>query len=101
MRLTEMFFERFPLNRFVATFVSSAVGGVFVNLSAILGISLHADLVGIGTIMLLIPGMALTNAARDLFSGDTICGLLRFVEVVVISTAIAAGFGLAGILIPA
>ena len=100
VRVVEMFFARFPINRFVATFVSSTVGGVFVNLSAVAHLSLHADLVGIGTIMLLIPGMALTNAARDLFSGDTICGLLRFVEVIMISTAIAAGFGLAGVLLP-
>jgi uncharacterized membrane protein YjjP (DUF1212 family) len=100
VRAVEMFFAKFPINRFVATFVLSTVGGVFVNLSALVGLAVNADLVGIGTIMLLIPGMALTNAARDLFSGDTICGLLRFVEVIMVSTAIAAGFGLAGILLP-
>ena len=100
IRLTELFFDRFPINRFVATFVSATVGGVFVNLSALLGLSRDADLVGIGIIMLLIPGMALTNAARDLFSGDTICGLLRFVEVIMVSAAIAVGFGLAGVLVP-
>lgn len=100
VRVVEMFFAKFPINRFVATFVLSTVGGIFVNLSALAGLAESVDLVGIGTIMLLIPGMALTNAARDLFSGDTICGLLRFVEVIMVSTAIAAGFGLAGILLP-
>ena len=98
--LVELFFGRYPINRFVATFVCATVGGIFVNLSATLGLSLDADLGGIGIIMLLIPGMALTNAARDLFSGDTICGLLRFVEVIMVSAAIAVGFGLAGIVVP-
>ena len=100
VRVVEMFFAKFPINRFVATFVLSTVGGPFVNLSGWLHPSESVDLVGIGTIMLLIPGMALTNAARDLFSGDTICGLLRFVEVIMVSMAIAAGFGLAGIILP-
>ena len=96
----QMFFDRFTINRFVATFVCATAGGLFVNLASRLGLAASGDLVGIGIIMLLIPGMALTNAARDLFSGDTICGLLRFVEVIMISGAIAVGFGLAGLLIP-
>ena len=44
--------------------------------------------------MLLIPGIALTNAIRDLFSGDTISGLLRFAEALISSVAIAWGFAI-------
>jgi len=49
-------------------------------------------MINIGIIMLLIPGIALTNAIRDMFSGDTISGLLRFIEALVLSVAIAWGF---------
>ena len=37
-------------------------------------------MISIGNIMLLIPGVALTNSLRDMFSGNTISGLMRFIE---------------------
>ena len=42
--------------------------------------------------MTLIPGVGLTNALRDLFTGDSIAGLLRSIEAVLIALAIAAGY---------
>ncbi|MDO5785646.1 MAG: threonine/serine exporter family protein, partial [Eubacteriales bacterium] len=58
------------------------------------GLCEHADKVIIGDIMLLIPGIALTNALRDLFAGDTISGLLRLLEALLQAGAIACGFAL-------
>ena len=46
----------------------------------------------IGNIMTLIPGIGLTNALRDLFTGDSIAGLLRSIEAVLTAFAIAAGY---------
>lgn len=49
--------------------------------------------------MLLIPGIALTNSLRDMFSGDTISGLMRFIEAIILALTIAFGFALvAGLL---
>ena len=48
--------------------------------------------------MLLIPGIMLTNSLRDLFNGDTISGLLRFLEAVLLSMTIAAGFVAASVI---
>ena len=56
------------------------------------GIGSHADLISIGNIMLLIPGIALTNSIRDMFCGDTITGLIRFMESVLLALVIALGF---------
>lgn len=42
--------------------------------------------------MLLIPGIALTNSIRDMFCGDTITGLIRFMESVLLALVIALGF---------
>ena len=36
--------------------------------------------------MLLIPGIAFTNSLRDMFSGDTITGLIRCMEALLLST---------------
>lgn len=56
---------------------------------------LNADKVMIGDIMLLVPGIAITNAVRDIFVGDTITGTIRFVECLLSAAALAAGFMLA------
>ena len=45
-----------------------------------------------GDIMLLIPGVAMTNATRDMLSGDTISGVMRFVESLLWAVALALGF---------
>ena len=54
-----------------------------------------AGMISIGNIMLLIPGVALTNSLRDMFSGNTISGLMRFIESILLALTIAFGFALA------
>ena len=41
--------------------------------------------------MVLVPGMALTNAMREIMAGDTISGLSRTADAILIGTAIALG----------
>lgn len=52
----------------------------------------HVDKIMIGDIMLLIPGLALTNAVRNVLLGDTISGLMRLTESILWAGAIACGF---------
>lgn len=49
----------------------------------------------IGALMLLVPGLALTNAIRDLINGDLIAGTSRTVESFLIGAALAIGTGFA------
>jgi len=44
--------------------------------------------------MVLIPGLMITNSFRDLFSGNIISGLVRFMESVLLSIAIALGMSI-------
>lgn len=46
----------------------------------------------IGTIMLLIPGMALMNSVRDMLNNNAITGFFSFVDAVLTAGSIAAGF---------
>ena len=46
----------------------------------------------IGDIMLLVPGIMFTNAIRDMLLGDTLSGLLRFCEAVLLAGMMAMGF---------
>lgn len=60
--------------------------------------SVQADKIIIGNIMLMIPGIAMTNSIRDIISGDIMAGILRFCEALVLAIAIAAGYILAALL---
>ena len=77
----------------------NVVVSFLLSLSSILlvrnGIGLDANKIIIGNIMLLIPGIALTNSIRDMISGDIMTGLLRFLDAVLVAAAIAAGYILA------
>lgn len=53
---------------------------------------LHRDMVMIGDIMLVIPGIAITNAVRDVLIGDTISGIMRFIEAMLWAGCLAFGF---------
>ena len=50
------------------------------------------DRIMIGGVMLLIPGIAMTNAIRDMLIGDIASGLLRLMNSVLVAVAIACGF---------
>lgn len=75
--------------------ICSLFTGFFALLLTKVGLCANVDKVMIGSIMLLIPGIALTNALRDLFAGDTISGILRLLEALIQAGAIACGFALA------
>ena len=57
--------------------------------------NLVVDNVLIGSLMTLVPGVALTNGLRDLFSGDLISGLARITEAALTAVALGGGIGLA------
>ncbi len=60
---------------------------------------LHVDRVLMGDIMLLIPGMGLTTALRDMLTGDTLSGVLRLIESVLWAVGLAAGCMLSALLL--
>ena len=57
-----------------------------------IGIIDRVDYIIIGNVMALIPGIGLTNSLRDLFTGDSISGALRFIEAALLALSIAGGY---------
>lgn len=82
-------------NRVVYTLIASFSVGILCILSVSIGIGVHTDKVMIGNIMLLIPGINMMNAIRDMMCGDIITGFLRLAEALMVAVAIAAGFAMA------
>lgn len=79
-------------NTIIFNFANSFLCGLgIMAVASTLG-TISTDMVMIGDIMLLIPGVAMTNATRDMLSGDTISGVMRFVESLLWAVALALGF---------
>lgn len=90
--LIERFFTVLSINSTLYNFASSFAAGALAVLSLRVGFSVNVDKIMIGDIMLLIPGLMLTNAIRDMVSGDTMAGFLRMCEAILTAVAIALGY---------
>lgn len=82
----------------VSNFFIDLVGGSFIGLFAIILTELiplgqNLDPIIIGSIMPLVPGVAITNAIRDTIQGDLVAGNSRASEALLIAVSIAAGVG--------
>ena len=88
VRLTEKIGLNMVFSNVILSFLASSLAYIFV----LSGIGISADKIIIGNIMMLIPGIALTNSVRDLIGGDIIAGTLRFSEAGLIALAIAGGY---------
>ncbi|MBU5454824.1 threonine/serine exporter family protein [Caproiciproducens sp. MSJ-32] len=85
--------DKIGLNSFFSTIICSAITAFLAILSIKLNIAADIDKVIIGSIMLLVPGLAITNAIRDTIAGDLISGIARAVEAFLIAIGVAAGTG--------
>ena len=98
LKLFEAFVKKGALNSLLTVLLCCGAGGVLSNLTVLIGLGHHADLISIGNIMLLIPGIAFTNSLRDMFSGDTITGLIRCMEALLLALVVGLGFTVANLL---
>ena len=85
------FMGRFHANTFFTSFVCSFILGFLANTFTAIGFGKNADITVIGAIMLLVPGFLFTNSLRDVIYGDTMSGLNRLVQVLIIGVALAFG----------
>ena len=83
---------RTELNTVAFNLVISLLVGLAVEALCALTPTLHMDMILIGDIMLLIPGIAITNAIRNMLVGDTISGVVRLAESLIWAFALAGGF---------
>lgn len=88
------FGEQLKMNTILLSAVCSALTALVACGLVALGLSANVDKVIIGDIMLLIPGIALFSALRDLISGDLLSGLLGICEAALKAIAVAIGFAL-------
>jgi uncharacterized membrane protein YjjP (DUF1212 family) len=83
----------------ISDFFVNIVGGAFAAGAAIaaiqLGLGQHQDMIIIGAIMLLVPGVTIVNAIRDTIAGDLVAGIARGADAFISAAGISIGVGLA------
>lgn len=87
-------FSKINLNDFFINVLGGAIAALFALIAVNYGLASHVDKIIIGSIMLLVPGLAITNAIRDTIAGDLVSGISRALEAFLIAVAIAAGSGI-------
>ena len=78
-------------NGFFRTAICSAVASLASLLLVRAGLGRNLDTVTISVLMVLVPGVALTNAMREIMAGDIISGLSRAADAILTAAAIAIG----------
>ncbi|MBN1054658.1 threonine/serine exporter [Clostridium botulinum] len=85
--------QRLSINEF---FVNTLCGAICAFLALIfikLNIGSNLDKIIIGAIMLLVPGLTITNAIRDTIAGDLLSGMTKALEAFLVAVSIAVGTG--------
>lgn len=82
-------FRKFQI-KYISEFSAAVVVGVSAMLLQKVGIVANANATIIGSIMPLVPGIPLTNAARDFVAGNLISGPSRALEALLTAAAIAS-----------
>jgi len=77
--------------QFTFEFLGALAVAVIGSLAHSLWPQLDRDIIVVGGIMPLVPGMAFTNAIRDVIAGDLLSGLSRGLEAALTAVAVAMG----------
>ena len=80
------------INAVVYYMLASFVAGIVSIGTVYIGLGEHLDMIMIGCIMLVIPGINFTSAVEDVLVGDTATGTLKFCESILLACSIAGGF---------
>ena len=83
--------DRWETNPFFSTITAAFLMAVPAYLLAGFHLLDYVDAVIIGSLMILVPGLLITNSMRDIIYGDTNSGINRIVQVLLSALAIAMG----------
>lgn len=81
------------LSKFLTNLSASALVTLCGAVFFLLGIGENMDKIIIGSIIRLVPGVALTTSIRDFFNGDYLSGAIRMLDALLVGGCIAVGVG--------
>ncbi len=84
----------FFIKNVIGGFIAGLFGFSFVKLAGLIGLNCDINLVIIGPLMTLVPGVAITTGIRDVIAGDLVAGNAKIMEAVFIAIGLAFGVGI-------
>lgn len=87
-------YKTISLPLFSSNLADAFIAGISAHIPKLLGIKVQPDKIIIGAIMLLVPGLTVVNAMRDMMSGDLVAGLFELFNAII--SALGIAFGIAG-----
>ncbi len=94
--IANFFLDKTHTSKFFQLLIGSfIIGFMSILCNRYLHIGDSLDLIIIGGIMPLVPGVAITTAIRDIINGDLVSGVSRAADAFIIAALIAAGVGFA------
>lgn len=93
IEIVTIMLSKVKITDFILNVIGGAIAALLALLSTRLGLNINVDKIIIGSIMLLVPGLAITNAIRDTIAGDLVSGISRAADALLIAVAIAVGSG--------
>ncbi|MCM0648788.1 threonine/serine exporter family protein [Clostridium swellfunianum] len=88
-----IFLSEIEINEFFINVLGGAIAALLALIAVNFQLAFNMDKIIIGSIMLLVPGLAITNAIRDTIAGDLVAGISRALEAFLVAVAIAVGSG--------
>jgi uncharacterized membrane protein YjjP (DUF1212 family) len=85
------FTKKLRVNSFFQTITAAFFIGVVSQTLTHFGVIRYADATAIGALMLLVPGMMMTDSMRDIIYGDTLSGINKLVQVLLTTAALLLG----------
>lgn len=95
VRLLITILSRIGINSFFINMAGGMACAVLGWFFVLLGAGENQSIITISTLMLLVPGLLITNAIRDIAAGDLVSGTNRSFEAFFIAVAISSGAGFA------
>lgn len=95
VQMIGLYFDRYNINSFLKLLFEAFFAAVFCHISSEVVPDSHYNTMLLSVLMLLVPGMTLTNSLRDFLSGNYLAGSCRFTEALLIGISIAMGTAIA------
>ena len=87
------FLQKYGINFFIRGFCCCAAAAFIAMAASTAAASASYEPIIIGSLMIFVPGVAITNSIRDFLSGDMLSGVARLMEALLIAVSLAAGAG--------
>lgn len=79
---------------FMETLIGGLIATIFALIFSRLNLIDKVENVIVGSILILFPGLSLTNAVRDIMNGDMVSGMVGFIHAIFVAIALALGVGI-------